>query len=126
MLPRSPLPAALAAALATAIAVPAAADTFARIADRETFLGTVQGKELRLGLFDISLYVQPDGRIEGDAMGWGVTGTWEWRDGYFCREMDWSGYRIAPNCQLVESDGNTEVRFTVDRGAGRAASFRLR
>lgn len=114
------------ALVALGLAAPAAADGFTRISEREDFLGTVAGRELRLGLFDISLYVQPDGRIAGEAMGWGVTGTWEWRDGYFCREMDWSGYRVAPNCQLVEANDRNHIRFTVDRGAGRSASFRLR
>lgn len=101
------------------------AEGFVRIADRETFLDTVANRELRYGMFGISLRVLPDGRIDGEAMGWGVTGTWEWRDGYFCREMDWSGTPIPANCQLVETSGE-RVRFTVDRGAGRSAAFALR
>jgi hypothetical protein len=40
--------------------------------------------------------------------------------------MDWSGYPIPQNCQLVEAKGDEVIRFTVDRGAGDAASFRLR
>jgi hypothetical protein len=106
-------------------AAPALADGFAPITDRATFLGTLAGRELRLGLFDISLEVLPDGRIRGAAMGWPVTGRWEWRDGFFCREMDWSGTPIPMNCQLVEAKGN-QMRFVVDRGAGQSASFRLR
>ena len=81
---------------------------------------------MRKGLFGISLQVQPDGQIKGRAMGWDVTGTWDWKDGYFCREMDWSGYAIPMNCQLVEAKGNQQIRFTVDRGAGDSASFNLR
>lgn len=107
-------------------ALPAAADTFQRIDDRAEFLGTVEGRELRMGLFGISLQVKPDGRIEGRAMGWDLTGSWDWKDGYFCREMDWSGYPIPMNCQLVEARGNQQIRFTVDRGAGDSASFNLR
>lgn len=114
-----------AAALTVLLAGTAAAEGFVRIADRETFLDTVAGRELRYGMFGIALRVLPDGRIDGEAMGWGVTGTWEWRDGYFCRELDWSGTRIPANCQLVEANGN-RVRFTVDRGAGRSAAFALR
>jgi hypothetical protein len=107
-------------------ALPAAAESFQRIDDRDEFLGTIAGKELRLGLFGIALEVRPDGKIEGRAMGWDVTGNWDWKDGYFCREMDWSGYAIPMNCQLVEAKGNEEIRFTVDRGAGDSASFNLR
>lgn len=107
-------------------ALPVAADTFQRIDERAEFLDTVQGRELRMGLFGITLQVKPDGKIEGRAMGWDVTGRWDWKDGYFCREMDWSGYPIPMNCQLVEARGDEQIRFTVDRGAGDSASFNLR
>ena len=106
--------------------VPAWAESFSRISDRDAFIGTVSGKELRLGLFGIALTVEPDGEIKGSAMGWDISGTWEWQDGYFCREMDWSGYPIPLNCQLVEARGDEEIRFTVDRGEGDSASFKLR
>jgi hypothetical protein len=120
------LQSALPAALLTLAALPAAAESFSRISDKSEFIETVSGKELRLGLFGISLKVEEDGEIKGRALGWDVTGTWEWQDGYFCREMDWSGYPIPKNCQLVEARGGQEIRFTVDRGAGDSASFRLR
>ncbi|MEN9410910.1 MAG: hypothetical protein RL216_2884 [Pseudomonadota bacterium] len=120
------LPAALVALAALAAALPAAAEGFSRISDRNDFVETVSGKELRMGLFGISLKVEEDGEIRGSALGWDVTGRWEWQDGYFCREMDWSGYPIPKNCQLVEARGGEEIRFTVDRGAGDSASFKLR
>lgn len=100
-------------------------DGYSRISERDAFVGTVAGKELRMWPLGISLVVEPDGDIRGNALGWDVTGTWEWRDGYFCREMDWSGYPIPMNCQLVEAEGGT-VRFTVDQGRGDSASFSLR
>lgn len=106
-------------------ALPAAADGFEPVTDKARFLQLIEGRELRLGLFGVGLRVLPDGRIEGSAMGWPITGSWEWREGYFCREMDWSGTAIAPNCQLVEARGNA-LRFTVDRGAGQSAEFALR
>ena len=114
------------AVLLSLLALPAGAETFARISDKSDFIETVSGKELRLGMFGIFLRVEEDGEIKGRALGWDVTGTWEWQDGYFCREMDWSGYPIPKNCQLVEARGGQEIRFTVDRGAGDSASFRLR
>lgn len=115
----------LAAALAPAVPRPVAAQDYAPVRDRDTFLQLVEGRELRLGSFGVGLKVLPDGRITGSALGWAITGSWAWRDGYFCREMDWSGKEIPYNCQLVEARGE-ELRFTVDRGAGDSAAFRLR
>lgn len=121
----SPFAAAL--ALLTALPAPlaAAAEEFQAVRDRDAFLSLVDGRELRMPLFRIRLAVRPDGSIEGSALGWGVSGSWDWKDGYFCREMDWSGKEIPYNCQLVEAKGDGELRFTVDRGQGDSASFRL-
>ncbi len=104
----------------------AAANGFEPVRDKGQFLSLIENRELRIGLYDLTLKVLPDGRIEGEALGWDVTGTWAWRDGYFCREMDWSGYAIRYNCQLVEVRGGDELRFTVDQGRGDSARFRLR
>lgn len=105
--------------------LPAAANDFAQVRDQSDFLAIVEGRELRHSL-GIRLSVRTDGRILGSALGWQVTGSWKWQDGYFCREMDWSGYAIPFNCQMVEVREGREIRFTVDRGAGESASFRLR
>ncbi|MFZ5710375.1 MAG: dihydrodipicolinate reductase [Pseudomonadota bacterium] len=99
---------------------------FVPVRDRDTFIHLVDGRELRLGRYGVRISVHPDGRIEGRALGWGLEGSWAWREGYFCREMDWSGFRIGYNCQLVEAMGDEALRFTVDRGAGDSAVFRLR
>lgn len=106
-------------------ALPAQAE-FMPISDREDFLRLVDGRELRLGLFQIALKITPDGLINGSALGWDITGTWAWEDGFFCREIDWSGRPIPYNCQLVEVQDNEKLRFTVDRGAGDEATFNLR
>ncbi len=103
----------------------AAANGYEPVSDKGRFLSLVEGRELRLGAFGIRLQVSGDGSISGRASGWDLTGSWSWQDGYFCREMDWSGYEIDYNCQLVEVAGN-RMRFTVDRGAGRSAEFNLR
>ncbi len=104
----------------------AAAAEFAAVRDRGAFLDLLDGRELRIGLYNLSLNVMPDGRIAGSALGWDITGTWSWQGGYFCREMDWSGKEIPLDCQLVEARGGDEMRFTVDRGTGRSAKFQLR
>ena len=119
-------PAALATALTFAAPLPAAANDFEPVHDRGRFLSIVEGQELRLGAFGVALWVAGDGSIRGSAMGADITGSWAWRDGYFCREMDWSGTPIPYNCQLVEVAAPGKVRFSVDRGAGRSAEFTLR
>jgi hypothetical protein len=116
----------LVVAAVLAAAVPALANDFTPVRDETTFMSLVEGRELRLGRFGVSLTLSPDGQIKGRALGWDLTGNWDWQDGYFCRDMDWSGYKIPFNCQLVEVSDNQVVRFTVDRGAGDSASFKLR
>ncbi|MBA4325609.1 MAG: dihydrodipicolinate reductase [Rhodobacter sp.] len=112
--------------LLLALPLPAAADSFEPITQKDRFLDLVQNRELRIGLYNLSLNVLADGRISGSALGWQITGQWSWKDGYFCREMDWSGMEIDYNCQLVEADGAERLRFTVDQGKGNSATFRLR
>ena len=112
--------------VATLLPGPALAEGFEPVQDEGQFLELVGDRVLRIGLYDLSLRVRPGGVIEGSAMGWAITGTWDWQDGYFCREMDWSGTEIAYNCQLVEARQGEVVRFTVDQGKGESASFRLR
>lgn len=114
------------AILLLCLPLPAAADGFTPVTDRTRFLDLVQNRELRIGLYDLSINVLPDGRIAGSALGWDITGQWSWKDGYFCREMDWSGTPITYNCQLVEAAGAEKLRFTVDQGKGDSATFRLR
>lgn len=104
----------------------AAAEDFEPVKEKDRFLDLIKDRELRIGLYNLSLNVLPDGRIDGSAMGWGITGQWTWKDGYFCREMDWSGMEIDYNCQLVEAQGAEKLRFTVDQGKGDSATFRLR
>lgn len=104
----------------------ASANEFEPVRDKSQFLDLVQNRVLRIGLYNLSINVLPDGSIKGSALGWSITGNWNWQDGYFCRQMDWSGMEIAYNCQLVEAQGAERLRFTVDRGAGDSAVFRLR
>ena len=104
----------------------ATANDFEPVREEGKFLDLVKDRVLRIGLYNLSLNVLPDGSIKGSALGWEITGKWSWKDGYFCREMDWSGTPIEYNCQLVEAQGGEKVRFTVDRGAGDSAVFRLR
>ncbi len=106
--------------------LPALVEGFEPVKEKDRFLDLIKNRELRIGLYNLSLSVLPDGSIDGSAMGWDITGNWSWKDGYFCREMDWSGTPISYNCQLVEAEGAEKLRFTVDQGKGDSATFRLR
>jgi len=112
-------------ALSALILLPAAAQAYERISDRSTFVQTVNGKDLKIALYGLTLNVRENGTIQGRAAGWDITGSWSWENGYFCRNMDWSGYPIEYNCQLVEVNGD-RIRFTVDQGAGDDAVLRIR
>ncbi len=107
-------------------ALPAIAEEFVKVSDEAAFLSLLDGRELRLGVVGLSIAVNPDGSIVGTAAGFPITGNWTWQDGFFCRDLDWSGTVIPYNCQLVEARGTEVMRFTVDQGAGDAAEFNLR
>jgi hypothetical protein len=111
--------------LTLSVALPVSGHAFERISDRETFVNAVDGKDLRIALYGLTLNLSADGSITGRAVGWGISGSWVWENGYFCRDMDWSGTAIAYNCQLVEVEGD-RIRFTVDQGAGDDAVLRIR
>ena len=115
----------LIAVLVAMLGTAALANDYKPVQDRNTFLSLVDGRELQLGVPRVALRVLPDGTITGRALGWDITGKWRWESGFFCREMDWSGYPIPQNCQLVEQRGS-ELRFTSNKGAGQSAAFRLR
>ncbi|QGX99781.1 dihydrodipicolinate reductase [Roseovarius faecimaris] len=104
-------------------ALPAQADGFYKVDDRNTFVSLLDGRELtRVG---IKLRVTPDGQIQGRAFGYDVTGSWSWNSGYFCRDLYWGGDDLGQNCQEVKVQGDT-LRFTSDRGVGDSADLRLK
>ena len=112
-------------ALATSallIAAPALAD-FQPVREESTFRSLVEGREL--ARFGVRLEVLPQGQITGRGFGMNVSGQWEWRDGYFCRTLEFGSSGDPYNCQLVLRDGAT-MRFISDQGQGDQADLRLR
>jgi hypothetical protein len=112
-------------ALATSallIAAPALAD-FQPVREESTFRSLVEGREL--ARFGVRLEVLPQGQITGRGFGMNVSGQWEWRDGYFCRTLEFGSSGDPYNCQLVLRDGST-LRFISDQGQGDQADLRLR
>lgn len=116
----------LALTLALFITTPAMAAAFDRITDRDTFLALIADKSISNRLYGVRLIVADSGEINGAAWGWDITGTWDWRDGYFCRQLYWGGDDIGYNCQMVSARSGDEMRFTSDMGVGDSASFKLR
>ena len=106
------------------LAIPhAALAEFAPIKTKSEFVQKVTGKDLTM--LGIRLKVDPDGEIRGKAMGWDVSGSWKWSEGYFCRSLNWGGDDIGYNCQAVSSNGS-KVRFQSDRGTGQSADLLIR
>lgn len=106
------------------LCLPTLASAFEKVQEKEQLLAAVDGRELSIGVFRLSITLNSDGSLRGRAMGWDMTGNWTWENGLFCRKMDWSGYEIDQDCQLVEKSGD-KLRFTSDAGQGRSAVFIL-
>lgn len=111
------------AAIAFALIPQLASAELKRIDNKSEFVQLVQGKTLSRPL--VRLNVSPDGSISGRGVTWDVTGSWSWKNGFFCRDLNWGGDDLGYNCQEVRANGN-DLRFTSDQGAGESADFRLR
>ncbi|MFP7569668.1 dihydrodipicolinate reductase [Marivita sp. S2033] len=110
-------------ALVSTLTPQSAAAEMKRIDSKSEFVQLVQGKTLSRAF--VKLRVGADGAIAGRGAGWDVTGRWDWKDGYFCRDLNWGGDDLGYNCQEVRADGRA-MRFTADKGTGDAANFTLR
>lgn len=113
----------LVAVLSLASVSPALASAdYKKINDRTQFVKLVKGKELSRPF--VRLRVSPEGDISGRGVRWDVNGSWTWRDGYFCRDLNWGGSDLGYNCQEVGLSKG-KIRFTSDKGRGASADFRL-
>ena len=111
------------ACIAAVISGPAIAEEFDQIDSRSEFISLISNKHLTR--FGIQLTVTPSGQIEGNAFGRTVTGAWQWKSGYFCRDLYWGQRDLGPNCQAVKVQGST-IRFISDQGTGEYADLKLR
>ncbi len=109
-------------AAAVLAAFPAFAD-FQPVWEEANFRALVEGRELTR--FGVRLQVLPQGEITGRGFGMEVGGSWEWRNGYFCRTLEFGQSGDPYNCQLVLRNGDT-LRFISDQGQGDQADLRLR
>lgn len=110
------------AALTFAAATPAVAE-FSKVNSAEEFKTIVVGKTLTRPLLRIK--VSPNGSISGRGATWDLSGNWTWKNGYFCRSLEWGGDDLGYNCQEVRASAG-KIRFTSDQGSGDSADFSLR
>ena len=104
--------------------VPALAEGFAPVKDKGAFLGLVKDRDLRIGLYDLTINVLPMA-ITGSALAATSPATGPGKTGFLSRHA--LGHPRDPyNCQLVEAMESRILRFTVDQGRGQSADFRLR
>ena len=82
---------------------------------------TIVGRRLTLG--DDFVVINADGTFAGNYGGVETFGTWEFRDGYFCRTVTQGPSGPDPeNCQINILQGNT-LTVKPDRGAGRTVVY---
>ncbi len=104
------------------LASPALAD-FTKVQSEAAFVRLVSGKVLTRPL--VKLEVNESGTISGSGATWAISGNWSWKDGFFCRRLEWGGDDLGYDCQEVTTSAG-KVRFTSDLGNGDSADFRLR
>jgi len=69
------------------------------------------------------LVVNADGTITGTtAAQEKIVGAWNWQRRFFCRNVTIGDVRLAPDCQVVEVDGN-KFRVIRDRGRAEASAW---
>lgn len=99
---------------------------FVRVTDAATFKASfvdrrIQGPEKP----EVWFRLNSDGSIDGDIGKGPAVGTWEFKDGYWCREFTSGVGKGTYDCQTIELAGNLG-RFTRNRGNGDAGVFALK
>jgi hypothetical protein len=112
--------------LMLAVPVAASANDFKPIKDRDDFLSLVKDRELRIGLYNLSLNVLPDGQIKGAP--WDGTSPGRWRGRTAISAARWTGAAWKSNTTASWSRPRVPsgCAFTVDKGTGDSATFKLR
>ena len=88
----------------------------------QAFREAVVGKTLEF--MGNTMVINGDGTISGPWDGRGITGSWEWRDGAWCRIVAIGSEERPEDCQLWSVDGN-KATFTRDRGNGVSATYTI-
>ena len=110
------------AALTFGFATPALAE-LSKVESVTQFQQLIGGKTLTRPL--VRMTVGTNGAIAGTGGAWPISGSWTWKNGYFCRSLEWGGDDLGYNCMEVKASGG-KIRFTADQGRGDSADFSLR
>jgi hypothetical protein len=95
--------------------------TQGRIVSAAQFDATVAGKTASNDLATVTIH--RDGRVTGVSDGQAFAGTWEWRDGYWCRTIT-APVTVAEDCQVWELRDGLLI-ITRDKGTGGQLRFAL-
>ncbi len=86
------------------------------IENKAKFMNLIVDKKLVQG--ETWVTIHKDGTVEGKGpKGGSISGTWEWKDRYYCRRIVIVGEVMPHDCQLVSIADDT-VTFTHKDGAG--------
>ncbi|WP_170468193.1 hypothetical protein [Ruegeria arenilitoris] len=86
------------------------------IEDQQKFIDLVVGKKLVQG--ETWVKILKDGKVEGQGPKAGdISGTWEWKGRYYCRNINIEEVAMPRDCQVVTIDQD-KVTFTHKEGIG--------
>ncbi len=93
------------------------------IKGKQEFIELVSDKKLVLD--NSWVRILRNGTVEGKGPDQGdITGTWEWKGRYYCRDIVIDGETLPPDCQTVTIEGNI-VTFTHKEGSGISVSWAM-
>lgn len=72
----------------------------------------------------LEFVIHPDGWISGTADSKRFSGSWSWRDGFFCRHAELKGEYLGSDCEVIEVSSGL-MRYTRDKGAGRSIVVKI-
>ncbi len=108
-------------ALIALVATPALAEP-AVITDEDAFRSYAVDRPMGFGIGD--QVIHGDGSVTGEVYGPGrFTGSWEWRDGFYCRVLDMGGNETPEDCMVVQKVDDETMRMVRERGQGRVYEF---
>ena len=96
------------------------------ITDEATFVSLVGDRQVLLKDTDNEIVIGSDGSISGVFNGAVLAGTWEWRDGAWCRTLTAGPRGPSPeDCQIWTITPEGEFEITRNRGEGSSFTYVL-
>ena len=108
-------------ALLALIAAPALAEPMT-ITTSEGFTTYAVDRLMSFGIGHQEIHA--DGRVTGEIYGPGLfEGSWEWREGMYCRVLLIDGEATPEDCMVVQKVDDKTMRMIRERGEGRTYEF---